>query len=153
MPSFTRLIKVIAPIGIASLRGNDITGEHMGLFDKLFGKTEPVMVPDLEEVMEAEGDVVSPPADFYVKRLDLRNEGDGDLALKELASKNIIILNVLPLSKQPNRLKGIISRLKMHTGKINGDIALLATNMILLTPSNVKIVKSKPKPRRGTPIS
>ena len=125
----------------------------MGLFDKLFGKTEPVMVPDLEEVMEAEGDVVSPPADFYVKRLDLRNEGDGDLALKELASKNIIILNVLPLSKQPNRLKGIISRLKMHTGKINGDIALLATNMILLTPSNVKIVKSKPKPRRGTPIS
>ncbi len=124
----------------------------MGLFDKIFGKSEPVEVPDLEEVMEAEGDVVSPPADFYVKRLDLRNEGDGDLALKELASKNIIILNVHPLSKQPNRLKGIISRLKSHTGKINGDIALLAANMILLTPSNVKIVKSKPKPRRGTPI-
>lgn len=125
----------------------------MGLFDKVFGKSEPVEVPNLEEVMDAEGDVVSPPADFYVKRLDLRNEGDGELAIKELGSKNIILLNVTPLSKQPNRLKGIISKLKHHTSKTNGDIALLSTNMILLTPSNVKIVKSKPRAKRsGTQI-
>ena len=126
----------------------------MGLFDKLFGKSEPVEVPDLEEVMDSEGDVVSPPADFYVKRLDLRNEGDADLAVKELGEKNIIILNVLPLSKQPNRLKSIISRLKSHTTKTNGDIALLSRTTILLTPTNVKIVKSKPKPKKsGVAIS
>ncbi len=121
----------------------------MGLFDKILGSKEEVKVPDLEEVMQAEGDVVSPPADFYVKRLDLRNEGDGDLASKELAQKNIIILNVIPLSKQPNRLKAIISKLKMAANKSNGDIALLSNDMILLTPSNVKIVKSKPKPKPG----
>ena len=120
----------------------------MGLFDKILGgKTEETDVPDLEELMQADGDVVSPPADFYVKRVDLRNEGDGDLAVTELVSKNIIILNVRPLSKQPNRLKGIISRLKSHTGKTNGDIALLSHDMIILTPANVKIVKSKPKPK------
>ena len=123
-------------------------GEQMGIFDKVFGKSEEVEVPDLEEVMDAEGDVVSPPAEFYVKRIDLRNEGDGDLALKELSTKNIIILNVLPLSKQPNRLKGIIAKLKSNAGKINGDIALLSPESILLTPSNVKIVKSKPKPKK-----
>ena len=117
----------------------------MGLFDKLFKKSENVELPDLEEVMDSEGDVVSPPADFYVKRLDLRNEGDADIVMKELNEKNIIILNVMPLSKQPNRLKTIISRLKSHTGKINGDIALLSRTTILLTPKNVKIVKSKPK--------
>jgi len=116
----------------------------MGIFDKIFGKNENVEVPDLEEVMEAEGDVVSPPAEFYVKRIDLRNEGDGDLALKELVQKNVIIMNVLPLSKQPNRLKGIIAKLKSNAGKINGDIALLSPDSILLTPSNVKIIKSKP---------
>jgi SepF-like predicted cell division protein (DUF552 family) len=128
----------------------------MGLFDKLMGKNEEAGedVPDLEELMQSEGDVVSPPADFYVKRVDLRNEGDGDLASQELGEKNIIILNVKPLSKQPNRLKSIISKLKMHTGKINGDIALLTADTILLTPKNVKIVKSKPKPKRsGTVIS
>jgi len=128
-------------------------GESMGLFDKVFGdKSEEVEVPDLEEVMEAEGDMINPPADFYVKRVDLRNEGDGDLALKELAAKNVIILNVLPLSKQPNRLKGIISKLKSNSAKVNGDIALLSTDMILLTPKNVKIVKSKPKPKAGRTV-
>ena len=124
----------------------------MGIFDKIFGKSEKGEAPDLEEIMESEGDVVNPPADFYVKRIDLRNEGDGDLAIKELVEKNIIILNVLPLSKQPNRLKGIITKLKNQAAKTNGDIALLSHNTILLTPSNVKIVKSKKKPK-GTVIS
>jgi SepF-like predicted cell division protein (DUF552 family) len=125
----------------------------MGFFDKIFGSKEQVDVPDLEDLMSAEGDVVSPPADFYVKRIDLRNEGDGDLAVKELSTKNIIIVNVTPLAKQPNRLKTILSKLKVHTGKINGDIALLSQDMLILTPANVKIVKSKPKPKAGTIIS
>ncbi len=125
----------------------------MGLFDKILGKTEETEVPDLEDIMQAEGDAVSPPADFYVKRIDLRNEGDGELTVKELSAKNIIILNVLPLSKQPNRLKTVISKLKTHSGKINGDIAMLSNDMIILTPANVKIVKSKPKAKPGTVIS
>jgi SepF-like predicted cell division protein (DUF552 family) len=123
----------------------------MGLLDKIFGK-EKGDVPNLEELMSSEGDVVNPPADFYVKRIDLRNEGDGDLAVKELSEKNIIILNVTPLSKQPNRLKGVIAKLKNHVGKVNGDIALLTSEMLILTPSNVKIVKSK-KRQQGTVIS
>jgi SepF-like predicted cell division protein (DUF552 family) len=122
----------------------------MGLFDKILGgKSEPADTPDLEELMGTEGDVVSPPADFYVKRVELRNEGDGDLAVKEVGSKNIIILNVMPLSKQPNRLKGILSKLKMHANKTNGDIALLTNDLVILTPANVKIVKSKPKAKPG----
>jgi len=123
----------------------------MGLFDKFLGK-EKTEVPNLEELMESEGDVVNPPADFYVKRVDVRNEGDGELVVKELGEKNIIILNVLPLSKQPNRLKSIISKLKGYTTKVNGDIALLTKEMILLTPANVKIVKTK-KRQKGTVIS
>ncbi|NYZ77661.1 cell division protein SepF [Candidatus Micrarchaeota archaeon] len=124
----------------------------MGLLDKIFGKSEKSESPDLSDIMESEGDVVNPPADFYVKRVDLRNEGDGDLAVKELVEKNIIILNVLPLTKQPNRLKGIIAKLKNHATKTNGDIALLSQSMILLTPANVKIVKTKKK-QSGTVIS
>ncbi|VVC01136.1 Cell division protein SepF [uncultured archaeon] len=125
----------------------------MGLFDKIFGK-EKSDAPNLEELMSAEGDVVNPPADFYVKRVDLRNEGDSDLVIKELGEKNIVILNVGPLAKQPNRLKGIIAKLKNHTNKVNGDIAILTKDqlMLMLTPANVKIVKSK-KRQEGTVIS
>ena len=43
----------------------------MGLLDKIFGKEENEEIPDLEEVMDSDGDVVSPPADFYVKGLSL----------------------------------------------------------------------------------
>lgn len=117
----------------------------MGILDKIFGKGEAPETADIGDMLEVEGDVVNPPADFYVKRIDLRNDGDAELAIKELAEKNIIILNVLPLSKQPNRLKALIGKLKSYTGKVNGDIALLTQEMILLTPSKVKIVKSKPK--------
>ncbi len=121
----------------------------MGLLDKLFGKNETQEVPDIEELIDSEGDIINPPADFYVKRIDLRNEGDAELAVKELASKNIIIMNIFPLSKQPNRLKGILASLKMQASKMNGDIALLSQDAVLLTPSNVKIVKSKPKAPRA----
>ena len=123
----------------------------MGLFDKLLGGgKEKEDVPDLEHYLDLEegGDAVNPPADFYVKRIDLRNEGDSNLALKELVAKNIIILNVQPLSKQPNRLKTIIGKLKITCEKANGDIALLTQDLVLLTPSKVKIVKSKSKPRK-----
>jgi hypothetical protein len=122
----------------------------MGMFDKIFGKEKEAEEPDLEQFLEIEeeGDVVNPPADFYVKRIDLRNEGDANLALKELTTKNVIIVNVAPLSKQPNRLKGIISKLKVQSEKMNGDIALLTNELVILTPSKVKIVKSKQKPKR-----
>lgn len=119
-------------------------GDQMGLLDK-FWKGGNSEMPNLEEVMDAEGDVISPPADFYVKRIDLKSESDADFVVKELSQKNIIILNVLPLSKQPNRLKSIITKLKSHTTKTNGDIAMLSTDAIILTPMNVKIVKSKQK--------
>lgn len=117
----------------------------MGLFDNILGGGEERNDLDLEDVIEGEGDVINPPADFYVKKIDVRNEGDVELVAKELGTKNVIILNVSPLSKQPNRLKKIISRMKSHSDKIDGDIALLSSELVILTPKHVKIVKSKPK--------
>ena len=123
----------------------------MGIFDKIMGGKDKEDVPDLEHFLdlEDEGDAVNPPADFYVKRIELRNEGDANLAMKELSAKNIIILNVHALSKQPNRLKTIIGKLKMTCEKANGDIALLTQDLVILTPSKVKIVKSKAKPKKA----
>ncbi len=123
----------------------------MGIFDKILGGGKNSEdVPDLEHYLdlEDEGDAVNPPADFYVKRIDLRNEGDSNLAMKELVAKNIIILNVHPLSKQPNRLKNIIGKLKVNCEKANGDIALLTQDLVILTPAKVKIVKSKAKAKK-----
>ncbi|MDD5022997.1 MAG: cell division protein SepF [Candidatus ainarchaeum sp.] len=116
----------------------------MGFFDNILGGGEEKSDLNLEDVIEGEGDVINPPADFYVKKIDVRNEGDVELIAKELTSKNVIILNVSPLSKQPNRLKKIIARMKEYSDKIDGDIALLSSDLVILTPKHVKIVKSKP---------
>ncbi|VVB98079.1 Cell division protein SepF [uncultured archaeon] len=117
----------------------------MGIMDKILGKGEAPEASNIEDMLDEQSDVVNPPADFYVKTIDLRNDGDVDNTIKELSEKNIIILNVLPLSKQPNRLKTIIGKLKSYVSKMNGDIAMIPPDRIILTPAKVKIVKSKPK--------
>ncbi len=117
----------------------------MGIMDKILGKGEAPETSNIEDMLEEQSDVVNPPADFYVKTIDLRNDGDVENTIKELSEKNIIILNVLPLSKQPNRLKTIIGKLKSYVSKMNGDIAMIPPDRIILTPAKVKIVKSKPK--------
>lgn len=118
----------------------------MGFLDNLFGKKEQTQLgSEIEEILEVEGDIVNPPADFYVKKIDLRNEGDADIVIKELNEKNIVIVNTAPLKAQPNRLKTIIGKIKSYVLKANGDIALLIQDLVLVTPSKVKIVKSKAK--------
>ncbi len=116
----------------------------MGLLDKLLGgaqKEEEVV--DIEEFLDEEADVISPPADFYVKKLDLRNEGDAELVIKEVKDKNIIILNVTPIAKQPKRFKRILMKLKTFVEKVNGDIAMISKTLFIITPERVKIVKAR----------
>jgi uncharacterized protein len=118
----------------------------MGIMDKLFGKSDaPEAAGDIDQLLQVDGDAVNPPADFYVKKVELRNDGDADMVIKELSERNIVIVNVLPLSKQPNRLKTIVGKFKSYVTKVNGDIAVLGQEMVLLTPAKVKIVKNKPK--------
>lgn len=122
----------------------------MGIFDSIFGrKREDTGIEEYLDISLEEGDVVSPPPKFYIRRVDLRNEGDADLALRELNSNNVIVLNVRPLSHQPNRLKSIVAKLKVNVTKMDGDIALLTNDYVLLAPSRVKIVKSKKKVEEG----
>ncbi|HUC39046.1 MAG TPA: cell division protein SepF, partial [Candidatus Acidoferrum sp.] len=102
---------------------------------------------DVEEYMnsaEMENvDVMNEPADFYVKPLALMQESDLAVIEAELQKKNIILLNITEMVKRPNTLKGVIDKLKDYVTKTNGDIARLDEAKILLTPSKVKIIKSR----------
>jgi SepF-like predicted cell division protein (DUF552 family) len=124
----------------------------MGLFNKLGGVLGTQKELDVEEYMNMEEmenvDVMSEPADFYVKPVSLQQESDLAVIQGELAKKNIILLNISELEKRPNTLKGMIDQLKVYVTKINGDIARLDEQKILLTPTKVKIIKSKKAPAR-----
>ena len=124
----------------------------MSIFDKL-GKSLGVSKGiDLEEYMNAaemeDVDVMHEPADHYVKPVSLQQQTDADLIKKELNSGNIVLLNITEMSKRPNTLKSIVDDLKGYADKIDGDIARLDAEKILLTPGKIKIVKTKRAPSK-----
>ena len=121
----------------------------MGILSKLtkaIGLSREMNVEDFMTASEAEEvDVLHQQADFYVKPVSLASDSDVKLVEEELKQRNIILLNVSPMAKQPNKLKQMIDNIKLFVQKNNGDIARLDENKILLTPSKVKIVKSRKK--------
>ncbi|MCL5433825.1 MAG: cell division protein SepF [Candidatus Marsarchaeota archaeon] len=125
----------------------------MGIFDKLGGTLGSQKGIDVEEYMNMEEmenvDAMNEPADFYIKPVALTQESDVELIEAELQKRNIILLNVSEISKRQNTLKSIIDTLKTYVEKIDGDIAKLDDEKILITPKKVKIIKSrKQQPKR-----
>ena len=125
----------------------------MGLFDKLGKSLGTSKELDVEEYMNSEEmedvDVLNEPADFYIKPVALKEEADIALIEAELDKKNIILLDISEMSKRPNTLKSSIGTLREYITKINGDIAQIDDNKVILTPQKVKIIKSrKQQPKR-----
>lgn len=119
----------------------------MGMLQKLskaFGLSKDMDIEEYMDTVELENvDVLHEPADFYVKPVALESEADLKIIEDELKQRNIILLNMSPMSRNAAKLKMIVSDLKDYVNKINGDIARIDNDKILLTPSKIKIVKSK----------
>jgi len=102
---------------------------------------------NVEEFMSAseaeEVDVLHKAADFYVKPVSLQADSDIKVVEDELRQKNIILLNITQIARNPAKLKSAVNELRYFAHSINGDIARIDEAKILLTPHNVKIVKRK----------
>ncbi|VVC04335.1 Cell division protein SepF [Candidatus Burarchaeum australiense] len=102
---------------------------------------------DIEEYMDTieleNVDMMHEAADFYVKPVALESEADAKVIAEELKNRNIILLNITPMARNQPKLKMIVNELKKFVTKLDGDIARIDDEKILLTPSKVKIVKSK----------
>jgi len=119
----------------------------MGLFQKISHVLGLGRDMDIEEYMDTieleEVDMMHEAADFYVKPVALESEADAKVIAEELKNKNIILLNITPMARNQAKLKAIVNELKKFVHKINGDIARIDNEKILLTPAKVKIVKSR----------
>jgi SepF-like predicted cell division protein (DUF552 family) len=83
-------------------------------------------------------------ADAYVKPIMLKANTDLKMIAKELKDGNIVLLNVSDLVKRnPVRLKEQVAKLKRFVDDIDGDVARISEDQVLLTPSRVKIIKRK----------
>ncbi|MGC9150020.1 MAG: cell division protein SepF [Candidatus Micrarchaeia archaeon] len=122
----------------------------MGVFDKIASALGLGKEQNIEEYLttaEMENvDVLTEPADFYVKPIVLQREEDIKVVEDELQKRNIILLKITEMkNRYPNKVQQLIQSLKEYTTKINGDIALIDEGRLLLTPARVKIVKPKKK--------
>ncbi|VVC72177.1 Cell division protein SepF [uncultured archaeon] len=111
---------------------------------KALGIAKDMDVEEYMDTVELENvDLLHEPADFYVKPVALESESDVRVIMDELKQKNIILLNITPMMRNQNKLKAAIGELKLYVTKINGDVARIDNEKLLLTPAKVKIVKKK----------
>jgi uncharacterized protein len=116
----------------------------MGLFDKMMGSKEEIDIEDFLNNLDAEEEDVYSDADALVKPVLLENEDDVKIVCDELKKGNIILVNIASLSKRNAlKLRDFVSQIKEEAEAINGDIARISQERVLVTPSKVKIVKRK----------
>jgi SepF-like predicted cell division protein (DUF552 family) len=83
-----------------------------------------------------------PPKTVYLKSSTLNSLEELDKVKGELESGNIVMIRLTPLfDKDLDDAKRAVRNLTKFTEEINGDIASLGEDRIVVTPSNVKIWK------------
>ncbi len=117
----------------------------MAFMDKIFKKQEDSV--DIEEFLnnlDVEEETMVEEADAYVKPISLSGDQDTTMVIDELKKGNIVLLNIGDLSKRNAiKLRELVNTIRNAAEEINGDIARISTERILVTPSKVKIIKRK----------
>lgn len=81
---------------------------------------------------------------LYLKTTTLRDLGDLDKLISDIErSDTILIVRVTPLAeKSIDDLKAVVEEIFKYVKKVNGDIARLGEERLVIVPSNVKIWKN-----------
>ena len=94
--------------------------------------------------LDVEEETMVEDADAYVKPISLTGDEDTAMVIAELRKGNIILLNIGDLSKRNAiKLRDLVKQIRNVADEINGDIARISTERILVTPAKVKIIKRK----------
>ena len=76
----------------------------------------------------------------YVKAIPLKAYEDVDVIKSEVKAGNIVISNVSPLAKQNiEDVKRAINELNEYASMVEGDIARLGEERVIITPRTVRI--------------
>ena len=101
---------------------------------------------DIEEYLDTLGleqdDLMVEHADMWVRPFSLEEVVDIEKVSTELIKGNMVLLNIEQLFKKNQiKLRQAISELKTTVHDINGDIARVTEQKLLVTPAGVKIAK------------
>lgn len=116
----------------------------MPFLENVLGKRDEVNIEEFLNNLDEEDDSLYEDADAYVKPIALQGEEDSTMAIEELKKGNFILLNIGDLSKRNAiKLRDLVSGIRSAVDEIDGDIARISHDRVLVTPSKVKIVKRR----------
>jgi len=121
----------------------------MGIVNKIFGDKKTGNVKgyvDLEKYVYSSEDQTA-PAKMHVRVGEIQRYEDLKEFTDYIYGGNLLILDFSPIAEEEVILKRITADLKKLTGEINGDIAGIGNNLMIVSPSDVKIERRK---LRGT---
>ncbi|MBS3748911.1 MAG: cell division protein SepF [Candidatus Thermoplasmatota archaeon] len=120
----------------------------MGFVNKIFGEKRSGDVGgyvDLEKYMESTAAEI--PAKMHVRIGEIQRYEDLKQFTDYVYGGNILLLDFSPIADEEVLLKRVTNDLKSMVSEINGDIAGIGKNMMIVSPSEVKIDRRK---LRGT---
>ena len=116
----------------------------MGMFNKILGDKKTGDVDgyvDLEKYIEETGGSMG--AKMYVRVGEIQRYEDLKEFTDYVYGGNVLILDFSPIADEEVILKRITNDLKQLTKEINGDIAGIGNNMMIIAPTNVKVERRK----------
>jgi hypothetical protein len=120
----------------------------LGLFRKP-KKEEPVVEKPVIETPPATNEI---QVKTYLKAMPLRELSDLETVKMEVMNGNIIILRITPLaSKSIEDVKQAVNQLYEFAESINGDIARLGDERVVICPDKIRIWREK-TPVQNEPI-
>ena len=118
----------------------------MGIGSKLFGEKKTGLTEgylDLEKYTETAKGGESPEANMHVRVGEIQRYEDLKQFTNYVYGGNVLILDFSPIAEEEVILKRITNELKKMTSDIGGDIAGIGNNLMIVSPSGVKIDRRK----------
>ena len=117
----------------------------MAFMEKLMGtKKEDVDIEEFLNHLDTEEENPYEDADALVKPVSLQSEEDRNLIIEEAKKGNIVLVNIADLSKRNAiKLRELVTGVRAAVEGIDCDIARVSQDKIIVTPSKVKIIKSR----------
>lgn len=102
---------------------------------------------DIEEFLnniDAEDENPYEDAEAFVKPVSLQSDTDKDAILEEAKAGNILLVNIADLSKRNAiKLRELVNGIRAGIEDIDGDVARISQERLIVTPSKVKIIKRR----------
>ncbi|MBU0636484.1 cell division protein SepF [Candidatus Micrarchaeota archaeon] len=116
----------------------------MAFLEKVFRKEEELNIEEFLNNLDVEEENVYEDATALVKPINLVRDLDVDVIVNELKQGNFLLLNIGELKKRNAvKLRELVDTIRSKVDELNGDLALVSHEKILVTPSKIKIVKKK----------